>query len=149
MIWINCEDELLDMATKYLQIYFFELQFGYKKGSKAMNDIGLKIKNRRLELGLTQEELAKKVGYKTKGSINKLETTRDIPIKKLKPIADALDIDIKVLMGWEDNLTEETGAMLADYVEDVELFSYMNKIKQASPEVRKKILSMIDILLSE
>ena len=35
--------------------------------------IGEKIKKRREELGYTQEELAKKMGYKSRSSINKIE----------------------------------------------------------------------------
>lgn len=38
--------------------------------------IGNLIKQRRLELGMTQEELAHKLGYKSKSSINKEEAKR-------------------------------------------------------------------------
>ena len=36
-------------------------------------DIGERIKLRREELNLSQDELAKKVGYKSRSSINKIE----------------------------------------------------------------------------
>ena len=36
-------------------------------------DIGSRIKHKREELNMTQEELALKVGYKSKSSINKIE----------------------------------------------------------------------------
>ena len=39
--------------------------------------IGDKIRQKRLELGLTQEELALRVGYKDKTAINKIETNRN------------------------------------------------------------------------
>jgi len=67
-----------------------------------MHNIGLLIKQRREELGWTQEELAHKVGYKSRASINKIELQRDVPIKKLKPIADVLGIDIHVLCGYDE-----------------------------------------------
>lgn len=35
--------------------------------------IGQRVKIRREELGMSQEELATKVGYKSKSSINKIE----------------------------------------------------------------------------
>lgn len=35
--------------------------------------IGERIKARRLELGLTQEELAKKMGYTSRSTVNKVE----------------------------------------------------------------------------
>lgn len=67
-----------------------------------MNDIGKKIRTLREERGMTQEELAKKVGYKSRVSINKIELQRDIPIKKLVPIANALGVSPEYLMGWEE-----------------------------------------------
>ena len=38
-----------------------------------MNIVGKNIKKRRIALGLTQEDLAKKLGYKSKSTINKIE----------------------------------------------------------------------------
>lgn len=39
-----------------------------------MEDISKAIKKRRVELGLTQEELAKKLGYKSRATIAKIES---------------------------------------------------------------------------
>ena len=39
--------------------------------------IGQRVKIRREELGMSQEELAKKIGYKSKSSINKIELVTD------------------------------------------------------------------------
>ena len=45
-------------------------------------DIGERIKLRREELNLSQDELAKKVGYKSRSSINKIEQDgRGLPQK--------------------------------------------------------------------
>lgn len=72
-----------------------------------MRNIGDLIRERRQALGITQDELAQKVGYKSGSSITRLENERDIPIQKLKPIADALDIDVRVLVGWDkENSTD-------------------------------------------
>ena len=62
--------------------------------------IGERIRARRQELGMTQEELAHKVGYKSKVSINKIELSRDLPMKKLKEFALALDLEPETLAGW-------------------------------------------------
>lgn len=35
-------------------------------------------------LGLTQEELAKKLGYKSRSSVNKVETSRELSNKKVR-----------------------------------------------------------------
>lgn len=65
--------------------------------------IGQRIKNRREELGLSQDELAKKLGYKSRTSINKLELgQRKIQMPKVKLIAEALSTTPEYIMGWED-----------------------------------------------
>ena len=72
------------------------------KGIADMN-IGDRIRNRRLALNMTQEELAKKLGYKTKGSISKIESNeRELPTRKIKQFAEILDTSPAYLMGWED-----------------------------------------------
>jgi len=56
--------------------------------------IGKKIKARREQLGLTQEELAKKLGYKSKSTINKIEMDiNDVSQSKLVRLAAALEVD--------------------------------------------------------
>lgn len=65
--------------------------------------VGERIKQRRLELGLSQDELAKKVGYKSRSSINKIELARDLPLKKVELMARALDTSPSYLMGWSED----------------------------------------------
>lgn len=65
--------------------------------------IGQKIKQRREALGLTQDELAKKVGYASRSSINKIELSRDLPLSKVSKMATALETSPSFLMGWTDN----------------------------------------------
>ena len=45
---------------------------------------GERIRQRRVELGLTQEELAIAAGYKSRSSINKIENSREVTLKKLQ-----------------------------------------------------------------
>ena len=72
-----------------------------------MTNIGTKIASRRKELSMTQEELAKKMGYKSKSTINKIELgVNDIPQSKVVKFAKALDTTPGYLMGWHEN--EET-----------------------------------------
>ena len=66
------------------------------------------IKKRREELGLSQEELADKLGYKSRSSINKIELgLSDIPFSKIPLFAKALEIEPEILMGWEKNKKQE------------------------------------------
>ena len=54
-----------------------------------MANIGKRICARRKELGMTQEELAKRMGYKSKSTINKIENgTNDIPQSKVVKFAE-------------------------------------------------------------
>lgn len=75
------------------------------------NHIGKKIKERREELGLTQDELAVLVGYTSKNkkcSINKIETGKnDITRKRLKLFSDVLNIPLAELMeDWDKTVIE-------------------------------------------
>lgn len=68
-----------------------------------MADIGKRIKEKRESLGMTQEELASKLGYKNKSSIAKIETgTNDIVQSKVVEFANILDTSVAYLMGWEN-----------------------------------------------
>lgn len=73
-----------------------------------MTNIGKKICDRRKELGMTQEELAKKMGYKSKSTINKIENgTNDIPQSKVVRFAEALETTVGDLMGWKEEIEKE------------------------------------------
>lgn len=68
--------------------------------------IGNLIKKRREELGMSQEELATKLGYKSRSSINKIELGKnDITQHKVVEFARALQTTPSYLMGW---ITEES-----------------------------------------
>ncbi|RKJ18383.1 helix-turn-helix domain-containing protein [bacterium D16-50] len=68
-----------------------------------MADIGKRIKEKRESLGMTQEELASKLGYKNKSSIAKIETgTNDIVQSKVVEFANILETTVAYLMGWEN-----------------------------------------------
>lgn len=69
-----------------------------------MPEIGKRIKSRREELGITQEELASRLGYKSKTTIAKIESgVNDIVQSKVVSFADALDTTISYLMGWTED----------------------------------------------
>ena len=66
-----------------------------------MADIGKRIKARREQLNITQEELANKLGYKNKSTIAKIENgTNDIVKSKVKEFAAALNTTIAYLRDW-------------------------------------------------
>ena len=68
-----------------------------------------RIRQRREELHMTQDELAQAMGYKSRSSINKIELGKsDIPQSKIKSFAEALKTTPEYLMGLESNeITED------------------------------------------
>ena len=65
-------------------------------------DIYQRIRKRREELGMSQDDLAHKMGYKSRSSINKIEMgLNDISQSKVVAFAEALDTTPAYLMGWE------------------------------------------------
>lgn len=65
--------------------------------------VGERIKKLRIDLGMTQEELANKIGYKSRATVNKIETgTREITQSMIVKFANALYVKPTVIMGWED-----------------------------------------------
>ena len=74
-----------------------------------MSTVGENILIMRKRLGWTQEELAKRMGYKSKSTINKIELgINDIPQSKIVKFADVLDTTPAQLMGWSENEIQET-----------------------------------------
>lgn len=83
-----------------------------------MANVGHNIAEARKQAGMTQEELAVKVGYKTKSAINKIELgLRDLPQKKIAAFAQALGVTPGHLMGW-DAPAKEHGALAAQVLRD-------------------------------
>lgn len=64
--------------------------------------VGERIRQKRIELNLSQDELAKKTGYKSRSSIQKIECARNLPLSKVEVMARALDCSPSVLMGWDE-----------------------------------------------
>ena len=77
-----------------------------------MNQLYKNIRSRRLQLGMSQEELAQKVGYTDRTSIAKIEAGKvDLSESKIFAFAEALKTTPAILSGWESD--EELAARLA------------------------------------
>ena len=112
-----------------------------------MNDIGKRIKERRLHLKLSAEELAPMVGLSAatiyryeNGEIKKVNTN------KLSPFAKALNTSEAYLMGWVDSPNVEVEAENADT-------KYLDTLYISRPsgdmqvdELRKYLHEVIDSL---
>mgnify|MGYP000919246526 CR=1 FL=1 len=101
--------------------------------------IGDRIKARREFLKMTQEELALKMGYKSRSTINKIELgINDIPQSKISDFAKILKTTPAYLMGLveeenikltRDNLTKHNIAFFKD--------------KDISDEDKKKMIELM------
>lgn len=66
-----------------------------------------RIKAKRIEMGLTQDELAKKMGYKSRSSINKIEMGKqDINQRHVAAFAKALMVSPSWLIDGDEEPTE-------------------------------------------
>ena len=111
-----------------------------------MGHIGEKILKRRNELGLTQEELAERMGYKSKSSINKIELgLNDIPQSKVVKFSEVLNCSIAYLMDWEQ--VQKNNDILSDIVvrlrRDEEFCEVVKRIYEFD---REKLLSLRQLL---
>lgn len=96
-----------------------------------MFDVGKRIKERRLELGLSAEELAPMVGLSAatiyryeNGEIKKVNTT------KLQPFAKALKTTEAYLMGWSEKIENNQ-----EVQEDNELLELRESMRR-NPKIR-------------
>lgn len=128
-----------------------------------MNDkpIGEIIKERRIALGMTQEQLAQKIGYKSKSTINKIELgINDISQKKIVKFAEALDTTVAYLMGWSDDPHRRASAIhyneFHTFQHDYELTQKVERIdgeeeeiifkyRQSDPKIRGAIKAILEI----
>ena len=73
--------------------------------------IGDRMRKRRIELGYSQEEVAFKLGYKSRSSVNKMECSRKLPIAKVEKISEILECSPAYLMGWENPYSDESALL--------------------------------------
>ena len=110
-------------------------------------DLGDRIKARRLELGLSQLELAHRMGLKSKSTICKVETGDDnLTTVSIQRFADALSCSPLELMGMtEEGKQDEYEEIRLQGKQDAEL---LLKFHRLTPEAQSIILSTIDAFLS-
>ena len=83
------------------------------------------IKSKRIELKMTQAELAKKLGYADKSMIAKIEKGLvDLTQSKILAFAKALDTTSADLMGWEEETITVINNSAVTFATIYELFGY-------------------------
>lgn len=96
-----------------------------------METIYERIRRLRQERNMSQDDLAKKTGYTSRSTINKIEAGKiDISRAKIKVFADALGVTPAYLMGWEDVPDQIQG-----YYTDPEIAELAEELR-TNPEYR-------------
>lgn len=110
-----------------------------------MSTVGNNIMNRRKALGMTQEDLAKLMGYKSKSTINKIELgINDIPQSKISKFAEVLSTTPAELMGWEEEKNTHDKRTLTEGEEML-----LDLFNQVPEESQQMVLEMIRIALKK
>lgn len=105
--------------------------------------VGERIKQRRMELGLTQEELAIRMGYKGKTAVCMAETRGDnVTTTKVAKFAKALDVTPRWLMGFED--PDDHAEDVVDYLVNTrEGKEFIELYQGATPAIRNAVLTLL------
>lgn len=115
-----------------------------------MANIGTRIAERRKELEMTQEELAKLMGYKSRSTINKIEQgVNDIPQSKIVKFAEVLRTTPAYLMNWEQ--VQQKNSVLADLTirmrTDSNFFSLVEGLDKLDAVQLASIKQIVDTFL--
>jgi hypothetical protein len=91
--------------------------------------LGEKIKKFRKSSGMTQVELAKKVGYRSGSTITEIEKgNNDIPFDKLKTIAQALGVSVSDLLEDNDPYFIDTSFLNSEERKELDTLLSMNTL---------------------
>lgn len=106
-------------------------------------EIGEKIKQRRLEIGMSQRELARKMGYSDNSTLNRIEKgTVDVSQAKIVQFAKVLNCSIAYLMDWEEDKEIATDKNLTDG--EKLLLELFHKVPDDKKEM---LLKMIEVAI--
>lgn len=112
--------------------------------------IGERIKQRRKELNLTQQELADRLGYKDRSAVCQVERDKNnsITTDRVIAFADALYCTPAYLMGWKDDEMQIT-IEFEKYYKNLKrqgsrLAAYLEAFAKLSPESQDKVIDYMN-----
>lgn len=117
------------------------------KGVFSMK-IGERVKRRRLELGMSADELAKKIS-KNRATIYRYESEyiEKLPTTIIIPLAEALKTTPSFLMGWEDEEPNQKEDAISDIFtrlrKDTKFYEAVEKIYKLSDKQLEAVIVMI------
>lgn len=111
-----------------------------------METIYERIRRLRQENNMSQDELAKKTGYASRSTINKIEAGKiDISRAKIKVFADVLGVTPAYLMGWVDESEQGyyTDPEVAEYAEELRTNPKYRLLFDASKDLSKEDIDFV------
>ena len=116
--------------------------------------VGQRIREKRIELGLTQEELATKMGYSGKTSVSAAEKCGDnITTTKVSKFADALGVSFKYLMFGEDDSVTNAVKQIQTEKYDPKMIErairFLEAYDRSNPEIQNAIQSLLKVHQSD
>ena len=114
------------------------------KDKELLIEIGNNIKARRKELGMSQMELAKKVGYTSKATLSLIENgKRDISTPQLKKLANALDTSIDNILGIDKKVDLQISSRKAYDLIHEQIISYYLKLTDENKTIAENYLKFL------
>lgn len=108
-----------------------------------------RIRNRRIELGLTQLEVAKRLGFKSKAAVCKVEKQGDdVTLKNVEKFADALNCSPSYLMGWLEDSDDEDEAQKKS-VDDKEVSEFITLFRNLDENQQKLVCNLMKTFSSK
>ena len=93
-----------------------------------MSTLGDRVRAERVRQGITQDELAKKAGYSSRTSINKIENGRPASLKVVHKLAVALNVSEWYLLGSCDAEDTTPYEEIKDKIKQMRTYDYANGI---------------------
>lgn len=110
-----------------------------------------RIRNRRLELDLSYQDLADKTGM-SKSTLQRYETgfIKNIPLSRVEALAKALRVTPEYLMGWEEKseapvMDDETLQMMSEAFSRPEMRALFSVSRNATREDIEKSIKIIEM----
>lgn len=108
-----------------------------------------RVRARREELGISQEELAKRMGYKSRSTINKIELgINDVSQSKIVELAKALNTTIGYLMGDDNGTETQQHPTLDEELKDID-FALFGETKDLTDAEKEDILNYVKFKKSQ
>jgi len=111
-----------------------------------------RIRELRISRNMSQDDLARAMGYKDRSMITKIESGKvDISQKKIIAFANALDTTPAYLMGWTDNIYSSLNLHMfgSDQPQTKEARIISFAVDSMPPDDREKALKMFSAVYSD